>query len=107
MYFIYFYKQEPTHHKVGNKPHPAPRGFLSMVGPMGSNSRRIARRWIFLSFLDLIVIIPHPNLSQYIHLSWFAFSTYAQKIAHQKWICLQLRYIEGNSDMKSIYFSSR
>ena len=35
--------QEPTRRKVGSKPHPAPRGFLSKVGPMGSNSCRISR----------------------------------------------------------------
>ena len=48
---MYFFrdvvKQESTYHKVGSKPHPAPRGFLSMVGPTGSNSRRIARCWFF------------------------------------------------------------
>ena len=36
----------PTHCKVGSKPHPAPRGFLNMVGPTGSNSCRSARRYI-------------------------------------------------------------
>ena len=25
--------QEPTQHEVGSKPHPAPKGFLSRVGP--------------------------------------------------------------------------
>ena len=44
-------KQEPTHRKVGSKPHPARRGFLSMVGPTGSNSRWIAQCWFFFSFL--------------------------------------------------------
>ena len=34
--------QEPTHRKVGSKPHTAPRGFLSRVEPIGSYSRRIA-----------------------------------------------------------------
>ena len=38
-----FYKQEPTHRKVCSKPHHAPRGFLSMVGPTSSNSRQIAQ----------------------------------------------------------------
>ena len=32
IYTLIFYKQKPTHHKVGNKPHHAPRGFLSMDG---------------------------------------------------------------------------
>jgi hypothetical protein len=50
--------QEPTHHghKVDNKPHHAPRGLLSMVGPTCSNSRRIARCWLFIYwFLTPIV----------------------------------------------------
>ena len=44
---IYFNKQEPTHCKVGSEPHPAPRGFLSKIGPTGSNSCHIAGRWFF------------------------------------------------------------
>jgi hypothetical protein len=43
--------QEPTHHKVGNKSptNPlAPREFLSKVGPMDTNSRWIAQRWLFI-----------------------------------------------------------
>ena len=38
----------PTHRKVGNKPHFAPRGVLNSAGPTGSNSRRIAWHWIFV-----------------------------------------------------------
>ena len=38
--------QEPTHHKVGSKAHPASKGFLSRVGPTCSNLRRIAQRCI-------------------------------------------------------------
>ena len=34
--------QEPTQCNVGMKPHPAPRGFSSRVGPTGSNSSWIA-----------------------------------------------------------------
>ena len=41
--------QEPTHRKVGSKPHLVPRGFLSRVGPTGSKSRWIARRWLFIN----------------------------------------------------------
>ena len=40
--------QELIHHKEGNKSHPARRGFLSKVRPTGSNSRRIAWRWLFM-----------------------------------------------------------
>ena len=36
---------------VGNKPHPAPRGFLSKIRPMDSNSCRITRRWLFIYYL--------------------------------------------------------
>ena len=45
-----FYKQEPTHRKVGNKPHPIPRGFLSRVGPTCSNSRQIIPPRFFFTF---------------------------------------------------------
>ena len=31
----YVGSQEPTHRKVGSKPHPTSRGFLSRVGPTG------------------------------------------------------------------------
>ena len=40
--FTYFYKQEPTHRKVGNKPDFAPRNFSSMVRPTCSNLPWIA-----------------------------------------------------------------
>jgi len=40
--------QEPTHCKVGSKPHHASRGFLSRVGPTSSNSRRIAWHWLLI-----------------------------------------------------------
>ena len=50
LFHTFFYKQEPTHRKVGSTPHPVPRGFLSMVGPTGSNARRIARRCFFFFF---------------------------------------------------------
>ena len=40
--------QEPAHHKVGSKLHPAPRGFSSRVGPTGLDSRRIAQGWLFI-----------------------------------------------------------
>ena len=43
----YVGSQEPTHYKVGNKPHPAPRGLLSRGGPTTSNSRRIAQCWLY------------------------------------------------------------
>ena len=43
----YVGSQEPTHCKLGNKPHLAQRGFLSRVGPTGSNSCRIAQCWLF------------------------------------------------------------
>ena len=37
--FLYIsYKQKPTKCKVGSKPHPTSRRFLSKVGPTGSNS---------------------------------------------------------------------
>ena len=65
--------QEPTHRKVGSKPHLAPRGFLSKVGPTCSNSHRIVGRW-FHSFIDglplaknLSVPIICCNLSTTIH----------------------------------------
>ena len=45
--------QEPTHRKVSSKPHHAPRGFLSKVGPTGSNSRRIAQRLLLLLLFHL------------------------------------------------------
>jgi hypothetical protein len=50
----YVRSQEPTHHKVGSKRHLTPRRFfLSRVGPTGSNSRRIAQRWLFVYlFID-------------------------------------------------------
>ena len=35
---------------VGNKPHPASRGLLSRVGPMGSNSRQMVWCWFSFSF---------------------------------------------------------
>ena len=38
----YVGSQEPTHHEVDNKPHHAPRGFLTGVEPTGSHSRQIA-----------------------------------------------------------------
>ena len=31
----------PTYSKVGNKSYHAPRGLMSMIWPMGSNSHRI------------------------------------------------------------------
>ena len=40
--------QEPTHCKAGSKPHHAPRGVLSRVGPTSSNSCWIVRRWLFI-----------------------------------------------------------
>jgi hypothetical protein len=43
-----------THRKVDNKPHPAPRGFLSKVGSTGSNSCRIAQRWLLLPLSHLL-----------------------------------------------------
>jgi hypothetical protein len=39
--------QEPTHNKVGSKPHLAPRGFLSRVRPLNSNPHRITQCWLF------------------------------------------------------------
>jgi hypothetical protein len=59
-YFIFFIEKESTHRKVGDKPHLAPREFLSMVGPTGSNSRQITRRWFFFSFSFLWV--PHLKM---------------------------------------------
>ena len=63
---IFFFKkvgsQEPNHCKVGTKPHHAPRGFLSMVGPTCSNSRQIARSWLFICLFNhdmLITYFPH------------------------------------------------
>ena len=43
--------QEPTHCKVGIEPHHAPRRFLNMVGPTGSNSR-----WLGLPNIDHLFI---------------------------------------------------
>ena len=53
--------QEPTHCKIGSKPHPAPRVSLSRVGPTGSNSRRIARRCIIPHWDKLVknVLVSH------------------------------------------------
>jgi hypothetical protein len=34
--------QEPTHRKISNKPHPAPRGFLSRVEPTCSKPHQVA-----------------------------------------------------------------
>ena len=45
--------QDPTHRKVGNKPHLASRGFLNKVGPTGSKSRRIAST-LSVMFIRLI-----------------------------------------------------
>ena len=33
-------------------PHPTPRRFLNRVRPTGSNSRRIARRWLFVYLFE-------------------------------------------------------
>jgi hypothetical protein len=52
--------QEPTHHKLGNKPHPAPRGSLSMVGPTNSNSRRS----VWHCILWLILLNNNHNIIQ-------------------------------------------
>ena len=43
--------QESTHCKAGSKAHPARRGFLSRVGPTGSNSRQIAQHWLIIYLL--------------------------------------------------------
>jgi hypothetical protein len=40
--------QEPTHRKVGSKPHSASRGILSKLGLTCSNSCQIAQCWIFI-----------------------------------------------------------
>ena len=48
------------HSKVGNKPHPASRGFLSRVGPTGSNSR-----WIDCPTLVLFILLYNPLSSFY------------------------------------------
>ena len=52
-FIFHFYRQEPTYHKVGSKPRPAPRGFLSKVGPTCSNSHWITRCWFFSPFFYL------------------------------------------------------
>ena len=46
--------QEPTHWKVGSNSHLAPRGFLSKIGPKGSNSHWIARCWLFIYLSDIV-----------------------------------------------------
>jgi hypothetical protein len=56
--------QVPTHRKVGSKPPPlpAPRGFLSTVRPTGSNSRWIARRWLFIYLFQYICALDNLML---------------------------------------------
>ena len=48
--------QKPTQCKVGSKPHLAPRGSLSRVGPMGSNSRQIARHYKLIKLILFFLI---------------------------------------------------
>ena len=55
--------QEPTHRKVGSKPHPAPRESLNRVGPTGSNSLWIVRHCILLH-------LPEMDLSMCMGSSW-------------------------------------
>ena len=53
--------KSPSHCNIGNIPHLAPRGSLSMVGSTSSNSRQIAQRCILLlwdtikSYMESIV----------------------------------------------------
>jgi hypothetical protein len=47
----------PTHRKVGRKPHRAPRGFLSKVGPMGSNPYKFFK----VSYLFIYLGGPHSS----------------------------------------------
>jgi hypothetical protein len=48
--FTWWKNQEPTHCKIGNKPHHASRGFSSIVKPTGSNShRRLSTLYIISS----------------------------------------------------------
>ena len=52
----------PPTTKVVSKPHPAPRGFLSKVGPTSLKLHRIARRWLFI----YLFIYPHSTYSKWI-----------------------------------------
>ena len=58
--------QELTHCKIDGKYHIEPRGFLSRVGPMDSNSRRIAQHWLVV-YLRInwggSMTISYPNQS--------------------------------------------
>ena len=38
--------QQPTHRKVGSKPHPAPKRFLSRVAPTDSNCPTLVISWL-------------------------------------------------------------
>ena len=58
----YVGSQEPTHRKVGSKPHHAPRWFSSKVGPTGSNLRRNARRWLFNFIICILLRTLHSMM---------------------------------------------
>ena len=54
-------KQEPTHCKIGNIRHPAPRGSLSKVGPTGSFHVRLP---------DVVYNNCKTNTLKWMYLSW-------------------------------------
>ena len=68
-------KPRADHRKVGSKPHPAPRWYLSRVEPTGSNSRWIARRWLIIYAFMHRLVFEHWNAQLQQSKEWPILST--------------------------------